>query len=55
MPEGTLVYDSAKYDYGCSSDDTRITGVKHISVTFKENGDYPFFTIPKYILEEINE
>lgn len=50
---GDIVYDSAKHDYGLANDDTRITGIEHVSVTFKEDGDYPFFTIPRADLEEI--
>lgn len=51
--EGMTVYESTKHDYGCASDDTRHTGVQHISVTFKEDGDYPFFTHPLHQLQEI--
>lgn len=50
---GTIVYDSAKHDYGLSSDDTRMTGIYHVSVTLNEDGDYPFFTIPFVDLEEV--
>lgn len=50
---GTVVYDCKFYDYGCASDDSRSTGVEHISVTLDSEGDYPFFTIPKYKLKEI--
>lgn len=52
---GRVVYKSMKCDYGCASDDTRITGVEHISVTLKEDGDYPFFTHPLHLLKEIKE
>lgn len=52
---GATVYESAKYDYGLASDDTRYTGVDHVSVTLKEDGDYPFFTHPLHLLEEIKE
>ena len=48
-----IVYDSVKHDYGLASDDTRITGIEHVSVTFKEDGDYPFFTIPRADLQEV--
>jgi hypothetical protein len=51
--KGSVVYKSAKHDYGCASDDTRHTGIQHISVTFKADGDYPFFTHPLNQLEEI--
>ena len=53
--KGTIVYACAKHDYGCASDDTRITGVEHISLSLKEDGDYPFFTHPVYLLKEIKE
>jgi hypothetical protein len=32
--------------YGCSSDDSRVTGIEHISVSIDESG-LPFFTIPR--------
>jgi hypothetical protein len=51
--EGMKVYAAVMHDYGLASDDTRITGVHHISVTFKEDGDYPFFTHPLHLLQEI--
>ena len=50
---GTVVYDATGYDYGCSSDDTRETGIQHVSVTLNENGDYPFFTIPREDLQAV--
>ena len=43
---GTSVYSARGYDYGLASDDTRMTGVEHTSVTLDPNGDYPVFTIP---------
>lgn len=46
MKAGTVVYRQAEYDYGCASDDTRTTGVEHISVTRNRKGGYPGFTIP---------
>lgn len=52
---GAVVYDILGHDYGLASDDTRMTGVHHISVTTKEDGGYPSFTIPKEDLEEIGE
>lgn len=50
---GDTVYDSKGYDYGCSSDDTRYTGIEHISVTLDIDGGYPFFTIPVVDLQEL--
>ncbi len=50
---GTVVYDQKYHDYGLSSDDTRQTGVEHVTVTLKPDGDYPGFTVPKHQLEPI--
>ncbi len=33
-------------DYGCASDDTRDTGIEHISLSESETGS-PTFTIPR--------
>ena len=43
---GDTVYSCMKSDYGLASDDTETTGMLHLSVTFKSDGDYPCFTIP---------
>lgn len=51
---GDIVYKAIYCDYGCANDDTRSTGLEHISVTYKSDGQYPFFTIPKQHLEIIN-
>lgn len=54
IPEGVdTVYQCKGYDYGTANDDTRLTGIHHVSVTLKEDGDYPFFTIPSEDLEEV--
>lgn len=50
--KGTVVYELKGYDYGLASDDTRYTGIEHISVTLKSDGDYPSFTVPKHKLEK---
>jgi hypothetical protein len=50
---GTIVFDCYEYDYGLSNDDSRITGIRHISVTLDSDGRYPFFTVPEYQLEKI--
>lgn len=50
---GETVYLCRGYDYGCASDDTRATGIEHVSVTYKEDGEYPFFTIPRGALRKI--
>lgn len=52
---GTTVYSIKGWDYGLASDDTRMTGVEHVSVTLKPDGDYPSFTIPRSHLEKIAE
>jgi hypothetical protein len=43
---GTIVYQARGHDYGLARDDTHFTGIDHVSVSLKEDGDYPFFTIP---------
>ncbi len=52
-PVGTVVYSCKFYDYGCASDDTRFTGIKHTSVTLDPKGGYPFFTVPVEDLLEV--
>ena len=54
-PAGTIVYSPKGYDYGLASDDSRITGIEHISVTLSPEGEYPTFTVQKCSLEEITE
>ena len=48
--EGTIVYRCKESDYGCASDDTRITGVRHYAMTLDEDGNYPFFTVPDVLM-----
>lgn len=50
---GQVVYDCQGHDYGCASDDTRNSGIEHVSVTARPDGGYPFFTIPRADLEPI--
>ena len=50
---GAIVYRASGCDYGCSSDDSRMTGIPHVSMTLDETGDYPFFTVSEYDLKEI--
>lgn len=45
-PAGTIIYHATGYDYGMASDDTRMTGVEHTSMTLEPSGDYPTFTVP---------
>ena len=51
--KGTTVYRCSKPDYGCASDDTRHTGIAHISLTLDPTGDYPFFTHRYDQVEEV--
>lgn len=51
----TVVYGATRHDYGLARDDSRFTGVEHISVTLNSDGDYPFFTHPRHELIEIKE
>lgn len=51
---GTKVYDCHGYDYGCARDDTEFTGLQHQSVTLKEDGDYPFFSVPTAHLKPLD-
>lgn len=50
---GMIVYRCKGWDYGMANDDTRLTGIEHISVTLDAGGGYPFFTIPKRDLEMV--
>lgn len=50
---GTTVYSPRMHDYGLASDDTRFTGIKHVSVTLDADGSYPVFTIPERDLERL--
>lgn len=52
VKRGDFVYKQKYHDYGLASDDTRMTGIEHVSVTLNENGDYPGFTIPRSHLAE---
>lgn len=52
---GATVYDQRGYDYGLARDDTRATGVEHITVTLNADGDYPGFTVPVTALEKVQE
>jgi hypothetical protein len=53
VPAGTIVYEIRGHDYGLASNDTHATGIEHISVTLKADGDYPFFTVPLEDLEDL--
>ena len=49
---GDIVYKCTKSDHGVARHDSRISGIKFISVTLSESGNYPFFTIA---IEDIQE
>lgn len=51
--KGTVVYRLAGSDYGLARDDTVATGVEHVSVTLKPDGDYPSFTYPANLLQKV--
>lgn len=51
---GTIVYDPKGYDYGLASDDTRMTGREHRSVTLNADGSYPTFTHECALMEPTN-
>lgn len=53
LQAGDIVYGLMYHDYGLASDDTRNTGVDHISVTLDTEGNYPSFTIPRHALEKV--
>lgn len=53
MKQGDIVYGAVKHDYGLANEDSHTTGVLHKSVTIEPNGDYPYFTVPAHLLEEI--
>lgn len=52
---GTRVYRATKYDYGLANDDSRFTGIPHISVTLDPTGDYPTFTVAEDEIEYVSE
>lgn len=52
LVKGQVVYRCSKHDYGLASDHERITGEAHLSVSATPDGDYPFTTIPKRLLEK---
>ena len=51
---GTVVYDPVVYDYGLASDDSRYTGIEHITVTLDPAGDYPVFTVARHDVEPLS-
>ena len=53
VPADTVVYEFRYTDYGLANDDTRATGVEHVSVTLDAEGKWPSFTVPKSHLEPL--
>lgn len=54
MKAGQIVYRSRECDYGLANDDTRATGIEHISVTTDPDGRGNYsFTIPVTDIEEV--
>ena len=53
VQEGDMVQEFTDHDYGLASDDTRATGVEHISVVPCAEPNGPSFTVPLSDLEEI--
>lgn len=49
---GTIVVPYEGYDYGCSSDDRRTTGLEHRAMSL--DGGTPFFTVPERDLERVD-
>ena len=54
-PEGTIAYPYKYHTYGLLGDDQRETGVEHIALTLKEDGDIPFFTIPRSHVQKLED
>lgn len=50
---GTVIYSCIEPGYGVANLDTRVSGIKHGSFTLKEDGGYPFFTMPMRDVEKI--
>lgn len=51
--EGDIVYECCG-DYGLAAMDSRMTGIRHISVTREKTGAGPYFTIPYSDLREVH-
>lgn len=51
---GTIVYDFHGCNYGCVSNDERMSGIAHVAVTLNADHTGPFFTVPKASLKEPN-
>lgn len=56
ITKGVIVFDYQKHDYGCSSDDTRMTGIEHGTFTLDPEGlASPFFTHPLSGVRELKD
>lgn len=53
LRRGAIVYKLTRSDYGCANDDTRRTGVDHVSMTLKKDGDWPGASVPIHVLEPV--
>lgn len=53
LRRGAIVYKLTRSDYGCANDDTHSTGVEHVSVTLKKDGDWPGTSVPTHVLEPV--
>jgi len=51
---GTIVYDPRVYDYNLARDDSRYTGIEHISVTLDPSGGYPVFSVARHDVEPVS-
>jgi hypothetical protein len=52
---GTIVYGCLQCDYGCANQDSRHFKKPYASFTLKEDGGYPFFTMPVSDVERVIE
>lgn len=50
---GAVVYEFKHDDFGLAQQESRLVGVPFISVTLREDGAYPSFTIPVEYLHEL--
>ena len=50
---GCFVFKCVKYDYGTAKAASEVFGEWHIAVTLKDDGDYPFVTMPLSSLSAI--
>lgn len=51
--KGTYVYECTRYDYGAAKTDTALLNRHCVTVTYNEDGDYPFLVLPMDILSEV--